>query len=555
MERPLRQRLAHCAAVVLFVWPSLAFAGGWDDFVAGMRADGTLLMLKRLAIGLGILFVGWIVARVLASATFALLKRTTVDDKLASMLGINLLLEGKDKMQTDVVERLGSRVVFFLTMLMAIVAALDFAGLTGAAGPISGFVDTIVQALPLIGKAALILVVAYFAGMILRKATTLVLGRVGLDKRLAEASGEKAPFSETAGTVVFWLVMLVGLAGAFEALKIEAVAKPLSNVLDRVVLLLPALAVAALILAGGWILGRIARAVVQNLLHSVGLDDLPTRVKLEGLFQKRAASDVAGLLAMVFIMLHAGIAALDRLGLESLSAPVSSTIEQFWNLLPALVVAALIIAVGVIVGRVVRALVINLLQGVGFDGWLAKMGLDLKRLRRAEGEAEASTSPARLLDTPSEILGTVAQLAVVLAATVEALTTLGLHVWSAMVAAFLSYTLLKVLVALVIVGVGFAVGNVVRDLVAERGEADDAGRAWMGSAARMTVLVFAFTMAIQQLDVAPTFVLLTFCLVFGALCLAVALAFGMGGREVAGDIVKKQYGKAAAKPKSPLGKP
>lgn len=550
MERPRHPRLAYAAGLLLFTWPALAFAG-WDDFVANMRADGTLAMLKRLALGLAVLFIGWIIARVLASATFALLKRTTLDNKLAKMLGVDLLLEGKQK-KDDVVERFGSKIVFYLVMLLVVVAALDFAGLTQAAGPISGFVDTIVQALPLIAKAALILIIAYFAGLILRKGTTLVLGRLRLDDKLAEASGEKAPFSETAGTLVFWLVMLVGLAGAFEALKIEAVATPLSNMLDRVVLLLPALAVAALILVGGWILARIARAVVQNLMKAVGADGLPAKVRLQSLFEKRSLSDVTGLLVMVFIMLHAAIAALDRLGLEALSVPLSTTIAQFWALVPSLVVAALIVVVGVVLGRVVRSLVVGLLRGVGFDGWLARLGLDLKQLRPA-AEGETEPSPARLLDTPSEIVGTVAQVAVVLAAVIEALATLELHAWATMVAAFLSYTLLKVLVAVVIVGAGFAVGNVVRDLIVGRGEADDASRAWMGSAARMGVLVFAFTMAIQQLEVAPTFVLLTFGLLFGALCLAVALAFGLGGREVAGKIVEKQYGKAGGKPpKNPL---
>jgi hypothetical protein len=54
--------------------------------------------------------------------------------------------------------------------------------------------------------------------------------------------------------------------------------------------------------------------------------------------------------------------------------------------------------------------------------------------------------------------------------------------------------------------------------------------------------------------VAEDFVLMTFGLLFGALCLGAALAFGLGGRDVAGDIVKKRYDKARAdlnKPKPP----
>ena len=53
------------------------------------------------------------------------------------------------------------------------------------------------------------------------------------------------------------------------------------------------------------------------------------------------------------------------------------------------------------------------------------------------------------------------------------------------------------------------------------------------------MLVLAFTMAIHQLEVAPEFVLLAFGLLFGGLCLAAALAFGLGARDVAGDMVRR----------------
>jgi hypothetical protein len=46
-------------------------------------------------------------------------------------------------------------------------------------------------------------------------------------------------------------------------------------------------------------------------------------------------------------------------------------------------------------------------------------------------------------------------------------------------------------------------------------------------------------MAVHQLEVAPEFVLLAFGLLFGGLCLAAALAFGLGARDVAGDMVRK----------------
>jgi hypothetical protein len=533
------------AGLVTLLLPAIALAG-WRD-----QVDETLRMLKPIGIAVGILFAGWILARILSSATHALLKKTTLDNKIAKALGIHLIFPDVDK--GDAVENAAAKIVYYLILLLAVIGALDYAGLAQAAGPLSGFVETIVQAVPSIGKAALILLVAYFAGLILRKLVTTALSKTKVVDKLAEATGaeDKAPFSETAGIVVFWLAMLIGLAGAFEALKIDAIADPMRNMIDTVIQLIPALAIGAVILLGGYILGRIARAVVSNLLASVGADELPARVKLDKLFEKRKLSDVLGLTLFIFVMLHAVIAAADQLGLQAISEPIGSTIQQFWTLLPSLTVAGLVVVVGVVIGRVVRALVIGLLGGVGFDGWLGRLGLDLGMLSKksAEGEDAEGGSLASRLDSPSEILGTIAQLAVVLVAVVQALQTLGLGAWAEMVETFLSYTMLNVLVALAIVAVGFALGNYVRDLIGARD--GDAAKAWMGSGARAAILVFAFTMAIQQLEVAPQFVLLTFGLLFGALCLALALAFGLGAREVAGDIVKTQYGKANGK--KPLG--
>lgn len=70
---------------------------------------------------------------------------------------------------------------------------------------------------------------------------------------------------------------------------------------------------------------------------------------------------------------------------------------------------------------------------------------------------------------------------------------------------------------------------------------------------RLTVV-----MAVRQLEVAEDFVLMTFGLLFGALCLAAALAFGLGSKEVAGDFVKRHYDqrrKLTAPPQRPVPSP
>lgn len=559
--------LAHKTALTLALSaPTAALAADGEGIVTGFTGTLAAWGILNLLAGLAVLFGGWLVASLAAKGTERLLRRTTVDDRLAKTLGIDALLaKSRRSKRDDGLEYMLGRVVFWGLMLIVIVAALDAAGLNEAAGPFRGFLDTVTAALPRAGYAALILLVAYFAGVVLRRLVTGLLARIGMDRAMAptpaaddaadtaadEAAAVARPFSETAGTVAFWVAMLIGLAGAFNALELEAISQPLEGVVARVLALLPNLAAAALILVGGYLLARIARTVIANLLASVGFDRLPAKIGIERLLAKRTASDIIGLTVMVVILLHAAIAALEQLGLASLSLPIGLTIAQFWAMLPALALALIFIGVGLVIGRIVGHLVERLLRGFGFDGWLSRMGLDIGKLQTKEMEAAAAvegdaTVPSQgeavelawRIRTPSGLVGALAQLGVVLIAVQQALMTLGLTGWAEMVDSLLAYLYLRGLVALAIVGLGFMLGNIVRDLIA-RGA--DPGRAWIANAARIAVLVFAFAMALTQLEVAPSFVLLSFGLLFGAVCLAVALAFGLGGREVAGEVVRKRY--------------
>jgi hypothetical protein len=348
------------------------------------------------------------------------------------------------------------------------------------------------------------------------------------------------PFSNTAGTVIFWLVMSLGIAGAFDALQIEAISVPLSNAINTLLGLLPVIGIAALIAIGGWVLAKIARSLVTRALQGLGFDSLVAKLKLDGLFGGTTPSKVVGWVVMAFIVVQTTIAALDRVGLETLSAPMTDMMTQFWQLLPALLVSVVFVVIGVFVGRLLRNIVQKALEGVGFDRMMDRIGFG----KIAERDDD--------LAKPSGLVGFIVQITIVLLALVQGLNNLGLEAWASYLDAFLRFAVTRVAVALLIVGVGFTIGNYVRDLIEarQRGEqpVPEEGAApspvWMAEFARYTVLVFAFTMAVHQLGVAEDFVLITFALLFGGLCLAGSLAFGLGTRELAGEIVRERYKKA-----------
>jgi hypothetical protein len=533
--------------------PGVATGPTWWDSVQDMLTSDGMVVGKQLLLSLLLFLGGWVVAKIIAFGVYRGLCRTSLDNKLAAKLHLGVLSDGQPSKpsQPNALERGVANVVFYMLMLLVVVGVLQFAGLSQAAGPIQGLVDTVVQALPLVGKAALILVVAYFAGLILSRLIAAAISGMRLDSRFAElsaseqvaaetAAAEVKPFSRAAGDIVFWLVMVAGLAGAFDALRITPISEPLNAALNRIVSVVPSFGFAALIVLAGYVLGRVVRVVLHNLLDSLGFNRLVDRVGLGKLFGHTRPSAVVGILAMAFVVFQATIAGLNEIGLVTLSGPLTAMMARFWLLLPSLAVSALVVAAGVFVGGLLRRAAAATLKNLGFNELAHRLGFPVLAPRVDH------------LEQPGELVGFLIQVAVILLATAQACDNLELATWSHYLNGFIGYLLKHVAVAVAIVGVGVAIGNYVRELVRARSAAPGESQSrWLGEFARYAVLVLAFTMAIHQLNVAPEFVLLAFGLLFGGLCLAMALAFGLGGRDVAGEIVRRGVDQAQQPTKPP----
>lgn len=532
-------------ALLTLLVSNVAFAGFFDDVEAWGRSgmgQWVLTILKSV----GIFLVGWVLAKAIAGMVFQALCKTDIDDKIAEKLGIKLLLEGRKpadgKPQApNALERTVAQVVYFFLMMMVAVATLQYSGLTQVAAPIQELLETVFRALPLVGKAALIMLVAWVAGSVLRIVVTRAILVARAATRFSEISAtadatekqkleaERKAFAEAIGNIVFWLLMVVGFSSALGALKIDVLANPLSNAIDQLIGVLPQVARAALIGVAGYIIARIARALVENFSRSVGVDRAVGKLKLERVFERAPASAVLGKIIFFFVMFQTTIAAFSALHLSTLSDPLTEMMGQFWGMLPKLAIATVIVLVGVVVGRLLRGVIESTLKSVGFDRVMERLGF---------GEIASRNEK---LNEPSEFVGLLVMVAVIMLSAAQAFDTLGFDTWSAYVNAVLGYVLKNASVAVLVLGVGFAVGNYVRDLIA--GDHKDESRLWIGAIARYAVLVFAFTMAVHQLNIARDFVLIAFGLLFGALCLALALAFGLGSREVASQIVSRQYQK------------
>jgi hypothetical protein len=473
----------------------------------------------EILIAIAILIVGWVVALLGGLLVRKAFKRTEIDNKIATWI------VGEERAKSIEIERWIGRCAFFLIMLFVLVAFFEALGLTVITVPLSRFLIQIFEYAPRLIAPAVLLLVAWVLATGLRFLVRKLLSATRLDEKLGSQvgleEGGSIPLSRTLGDAVYWMIFLLFLPAVLGALNLSGLLQPVQGMLDKILGFLPNLFAAGLILGVGWLLARIVQRIASNVLAAVGADRLSESVGLDKALGEQKLSGLAGLVLYILILVPVLVASLNALSLDAITRPASQMLSTFLAALPLVFAAALVILIAYLVGRVVAGLVTNLLAGVGFNMVLVRLGV--------------GAEPEEGQQTPSQIAGNLVMVAIMLFATIEAVDVLGFAVLSGLVAQFLVFAG-HVLLGLVI----FAVGLFLANLAAKTVKASTASQApLLAVAARVSILVLAGAMALRQMGLANEIITLAFGLLLGAIAVAVAIAFGIGGRDLAAETLRR----------------
>jgi small-conductance mechanosensitive channel len=200
------------------------------------------------------------------------------------------------------------------------------------------------------------------------------------------------------------------------------------------------------------------------------------------------------------------------------------------NMVPNVVVALLLVAVGIALARWVGQFTAMLLEGTNTARFLAKWGL-------LKDEKAGAEIPA--------LVGKVTSGIVIMLVMAEAFNVVKLTQMSAILEGLLAY-IPNVLVAVAITATGYAVAG-----FAQRSLRPVLRSArypmWLGSLAKYALLVLAGTMALEQLGVAESVVVNGFTIVLGSLGLAAAIALGLGSKDTVQSWLDAQGAKRSAR--------
>lgn len=205
-------------------------------------------------------------------------------------------------------------------------------------------------------------------------------------------------------------------------------------------------------------------------------------------------------------------------------------VSVLFSFIPAIIGAVILLLIGWIVATIIKNVLVRVLRAVHFDQAMDHAGVG-SFLQRGGVRMDAA-----------DVLATVVYWFVFLIFIVAAANALAVPAITGILNAIVLW-LPQLFVALLVVIVGMLLARVVGDIVRDAAQgAGLQGARFLAGITRVAILAFAFIIALSQIGVGAVIVQELFAAAVFGIALALALAFGLGGRDTAKNIVDSWYG-------------
>ncbi|TWT06848.1 hypothetical protein FQV26_03295 [Planococcus sp. CPCC 101016] len=401
-----------------------------------------------------------------------------------------------------------------------------------------GVGNTIIDYIPNVLGALLLLLIAWIVATIVRAIFTKGLKKAGADRAMVK--GHMAKTKEDAdrkldsiGKILYYLIFILFIPSVLQTLNMNNVAQPISNMMDKLLAFLPNLFMAIIILVIGYFVAKFVKNLVFSLLTAVNIDkwfnkftsktgNTSTGTTRMDAGDKSTLANVLANVVFVIVLIPILTIALETLNIQSISEPIVNMLNQVLNMIPNIFVAIILILVGVLIAKFIGDLLISLLNGTGINRFSSYLNPDKTK------------SPSFDI---ANIIGKLVQAIIIIFFTVEAMNVLQLDVLNGIGDAIIGYLPLLIS-SLIILGLGLIGGSLLGNYIKQA-----SGNRFLGAIVKYAIIIIAVFMTLDQLNFATSIVNLAFLFIIAGLAVAFAIAFGIGGREFA----KRQLEKLEAK--------
>lgn len=376
---------------------------------------------------------------------------------------------------------------------------------------LTNFSDKIAISVPNIIGALIILLIGWLIAKGVQKLIINVLKRTPLDDKVMEGS------SKGVGKFLYYLILIIVFLIVLETLGIKSVLSPLESMIDKFLGFIPHLIAAGLIGVIGYLLAKIVAGLVASAgsLISKGVD----KVGLKNT-EKTTEQIVKVLKSFVFIVIFIPllIQAINALQLHSVGDPLNEILDGFIDIIGNVIVAAVILTIFVWGGRLLTNFLSDLFSDLGIDDLTEKIGLN-----SVIGEKSSLAKlVANILYFFIIFFGVITALEIL---RLEQLTTIFEQILD------ISGSIAFGVVILVI-------GNFISTLI-YKAMTNSKKNQFVASVVRIAVLGLFLGIGLRFMGIANEIVNLAFGLTLGAVAVVIALAYGLGGREAAGEHFKE----------------
>ncbi len=454
-----------------------------------------------------IFIIGWLVALGIAALVRGVLSKVNLNQRMNSSTGKTYDLEG-----------IISKIVFWFIFIIAISGALNQLNLNSISAPFANMVNQVLAFIPNLVGAIALGVIGWVIATVARTAINAALSKTTMDERLSTQAGVK-PMSSTIADMVYWFILLVVLTMVLGQLELDGLFAPLTNMVDKIFSFIPNILIAGVVFVVGYIIAKVVRGIVTNLVSTFNVQELATKA---GLSEQNSLPNIAGSLAFLVVIIPTIIAALNALKIDVIARPATNMLNKIMEALPNIFMAVAILFVTFYVVRMVANIVKGLLENTQINQMPAKVGL------------QETMGDKRISDLVAYAIIFFAMLF----AAIAAADLLGFEPISAIITMFIAFGA-NIILGAIILFIGFWLANIIAGVV----ERSEQGSQFLANIVRVLIMGLVLAMGLKAMGIADSIVNLAFGLTLGAVAVAFALSFGLGGQEAAARFLRKMQDK------------
>ena len=362
--------------------------------------------------------------------------------------------------------------------------------------------------LPDLLGAILVLLIGWLIAKGIKSLIVRLLKKTNWDERLLGKTsvGDSNVFI---ANIFYYIIMIIVIMVVLEILGVSQVLTPLENMVDEFLSFIPNLIGAILIAFVGYLLARF----VSNLIN-IGGGFLDRWVDKTGFKDTDKLVDILRKVVFIVIFIPFLIQALSALQLESISDPANDILYDFTNMIGQIIIAAAILLLFIWGGKYLANFLEDLFRSLGLDRAAEKIQIE---------------SMIGANQSLSKIIANLIYFFLVFFGIITAVDILGLEDLSIILDKILEVTG-QIIFGLVILAIGNYISLLIYNTMSK-----SRSNNFIAGVIRWASLALFIAIALRTMGIANEIVELAFGLILGAIAVTVALSYGLGGREAAGE--------------------